>query len=208
MNTLLLVSYIGLWVLTIVLVAAVCVLARQVGLLHRRITPAGAMMDDTGPPIGAVMPAIAETDIFGREATVREGWPTLLVFMSPHCSVCGELMPAVRAVARGERGTMNVLLVSLYQDVDTNRKYLERYRSLDLQMISSPDFSLRYKVTSPPFALVLGPNREVRSKGLVNTLEHLESLLNALDVGLPTLEAYLNGQIPSSSEPSPAVPAT
>ncbi len=52
MTEALLVSNIVLWVLVIVLALIVLALARQVGILHERVAPAGALMPTSGPKVG------------------------------------------------------------------------------------------------------------------------------------------------------------
>ena len=47
----LLVSNIVLWVLVVVLALIVLALARQVGILHERVAPAGALMPTSGPKL-------------------------------------------------------------------------------------------------------------------------------------------------------------
>ncbi len=50
------ISQLVLWILVLVLSAAVVVLARQVGLLHERISPTGALALSKGPSVGAQAP--------------------------------------------------------------------------------------------------------------------------------------------------------
>ena len=52
MTDALLVSNVLLWCLVIVLALVVLALARQVGVLHERVAPAGALMPTTGPKVG------------------------------------------------------------------------------------------------------------------------------------------------------------
>jgi len=40
--------------------------------------------------------------------------------------------------------------------------------------------------------VVIGADGVLKSKGLVNSREHLESLILAAELGHPTLESYLN----------------
>ena len=47
-------SNIILWILVIVLALLVFALARQVGILHERVAPAGALQPTSGPKVGAV----------------------------------------------------------------------------------------------------------------------------------------------------------
>jgi hypothetical protein len=59
-------SYLLLWVLVLSVVFAIIVLARQIGVLHMRILPAGARAVNAGPSIGSVAPEISTFDIEGH----------------------------------------------------------------------------------------------------------------------------------------------
>jgi len=75
MNTALLISNITLWILLIGLALTVVALARQIGVLHERIAPAGALMVSGGPKVGEASPVLDVVDIAGQEysiGTVRE----------------------------------------------------------------------------------------------------------------------------------------
>ena len=52
MSALLTGSYIALWILVIFLTLALAALARQIGILYRRLAPAGARIMNAGPTIG------------------------------------------------------------------------------------------------------------------------------------------------------------
>ncbi len=52
MLTLLIASQIVSWVIVMGLTAAVVALARQVGVLHVRLAPAGALLTGKGPSVG------------------------------------------------------------------------------------------------------------------------------------------------------------
>ncbi|MCI0517740.1 MAG: methylamine dehydrogenase accessory protein MauD, partial [Woeseiaceae bacterium] len=58
MNETLLVSNIMLWFVVIALVVVVIALARQVGLLHERVSPAGALLPTNGPKVGDMTAAM------------------------------------------------------------------------------------------------------------------------------------------------------
>src|SRR3712207_8950825 len=66
-----LVSYVVLWALVVVLGVMVVALARQIGTLHLRLGPRGALeMDDEGPPLGEAPPVTEVTTIDGEAITV------------------------------------------------------------------------------------------------------------------------------------------
>src|SRR5918999_4053412 len=100
-------SYAVLWILVVVLCVVVVALARQIGTLHMRLGPRGALeMDDEGPPLGEAPEPIDTVAADG--ATVTIGGPgegQLVMFVSPSCNMCREVLPAlsVTAIAAGLR---------------------------------------------------------------------------------------------------------
>ena len=50
---------------------------------------------------------------------------------------------------------------------------------------------MSYEVSKLPFAILVGADGTLQSKGLVNTREHLESLIEAMDSGVATLQDYV-----------------
>src|SRR5918999_5672811 len=92
-------SYAVLWLLVGVLVVVVVALARQIGTLHLRLGPRGALeMDDEGPPLGEAPEPVDALDIDGRAVTVGgPGNAQVLMFVSPGCMLCEQVLPALPA---------------------------------------------------------------------------------------------------------------
>ena len=65
-----LVSQSVLWVVVILQGVAILALARQIGVLHERIAPAGALMSGTGPGVGEQSPRIEVHAMGGNAITV------------------------------------------------------------------------------------------------------------------------------------------
>lgn len=187
MDGLRIVAEAGQWLLILCLLLAVTALTRQIGLLHRRIAPAGARMDANGPAIGEFAPALDTADVFGRRTTLAadRGKQTLLIFVAPRCPVCSDLMPAILTVARAERARAEVILISMDGDEITNKNYASRQQLDELRYVLSPELAQRYIVTGAPYAVLIGVDRRVQTKGVINHLEHIESLFTsaALDAG-------------------------
>ena len=76
-----------LWVLVLVLTAVVLALVRQLGVLHERIAPAGALMLNRGPAVGEPAPLMEVADLEGQAHQLgsarADGRSTLLLFVSP-----------------------------------------------------------------------------------------------------------------------------
>lgn len=64
--TALLISNILLWCLLIALALVVFGLIRQIGVLHARIAPAGALMVDKGVAVNQPAPQVTAEDLLGR----------------------------------------------------------------------------------------------------------------------------------------------
>ncbi len=49
-----------------------------------------------------------------------------------------------------------------------------------------------------PSAVVIDPTGVVRSKGLVNTREQLDSLFNAVEMGVESIQTYIDRATPAA----------
>lgn len=169
-------SYVVLWVLVAVLSVVVVALARQVGTLHLRLGPRGALeIDDEGPPLGEAPEAASAVDLEGRDVVVGgPGEPQLLLFVSPGCPVCREVLPSVPAAARA--GRVTPFVISDADSQDTARSY--RHDAVGAPIVPAPELARRYGVPGTPYAVVLDVLGVVRAKGTVNSLEQLEGLVD------------------------------
>ncbi len=196
--TALAVSNAVLWVLVLVLAAVVLALVRQVGVLHERVAPAGALMLNRGLAVGEPAPALEVADLEGRPHRVgnprEDGRSTLLLFVSPSCPVCKSLLPAVKASRRDERAWMDVILAS-DGDPAAQREFV-RAQGLDgIPYVVSAALGLAYQVGRLPFAALLDEQGILRARGLVNSREHLESLFEAKRLGVASLQEYFSGAV-------------
>jgi methylamine dehydrogenase accessory protein MauD len=57
--------------------------------------------------------------------------------------------------------------------------------------VVSQALGMKFAVSKLPFAALIGPDGTLRSKGLVNTREHLESLAESMETGIDTLQDYM-----------------
>ncbi len=194
MTELLVASQILLWVVFLALSAVVFALARQIGVLHERIAPLGALMVDGGVEVGDAAPRFALTDVLGRPVTIggrREGGrSTLLLFISPDCPVCKKLLAVVRWFMRSEGRSLDLVLVG-DGDPEDHRKLLEAHGLGQVPLVIAPEVGMRFQVGKLPYAILIDDQGIVRSKGLVNSREHLESLLVAKETGYVSIQAYL-----------------
>ena len=189
------VSNVVLWALVLALAAVVLALTRQLGVLHQRIAPAGALMLNRGLTVGDPAPVLELAALDGRELKVGaardDGRSTLLLFVSPTCPVCKTLLPAVRSSRRDERSWMDVILAS---DGDTaeQREFVRTQGLEEIPYVVSAALGLAYQVSRLPFAALLDERGVLRARGLVNSREHLESLFEARRLGVGSLQEYFS----------------
>ncbi len=193
MNDPLLVSNAVLWVVVIALALVVLALARQVGVLHARLGPVGALALAGGPETGEPAPVVEATSLDGQAVRIGEadarGRRTLLVFLAPGCPVCRTLLPALRTLARREPG-LRVVLASDGPRAE-HEAFVREHGLGDLPYLLSEALGRAYRVPRLPWAALLDGAGILRSQGLVNSREHLESLLEAEALGVASLQEHL-----------------
>jgi methylamine dehydrogenase accessory protein MauD len=189
------VSNVVLWVLVLALSAVVLALTRQLGVLHQRIAPAGALMLNRGLTVGEPAPVLELAALDGRELRVGlardDGRSTLLLFVSPSCPVCKSLLPAVKSSRRDERSWMDVILAS-DGDSAAQREFVRAQGLEGIPYVVSAALGLAYQVSRLPFAALLDEQGVLRARGLVNSREHLESLFEARRLGVASLQEYFS----------------
>jgi methylamine dehydrogenase accessory protein MauD len=53
---------------------------------------------------------------------------------------------------------------------------------------------MTYRIGRLPYAVLLDDRGIVRAKGLVNTMEHLESLVVAYEMGVASIQEYMSSK--------------
>lgn len=180
-----------LWIVVVGLIFVVVALARQVGILHERIRPAGALHIAKGLRVGEAAPVIETPDITGRALQIGAAnaheRSTLVVFVSPTCPVCKSLLPALRSIRRRERPAVEVILAS--DGVREEHLQFVAAESLEeFPYVLSEQLGMSYGASRLPYAVLIDGSGIVRANGLVNTREHLESLFEAQARGVANIQ--------------------
>ncbi|MBF9149600.1 methylamine dehydrogenase accessory protein MauD [Novosphingobium jiangmenense] len=183
-------ALIALWVLVIGLCLIVFALLRQVGMLHERLGPVGALVMPGGPSVGDAAPTFELAAVDGRP--VRLGGPstqplTLLFFLSPTCPVCKAMLPLIRSIEREQRGALRVVLAS-DGDLPAQLAMIKRERLEAYPLVLSTPLGLAYQVSKLPHAVLIDNAGTIVAKGLINNREHLESLFEAHRMGVGSLQ--------------------
>ncbi len=201
MESALIVSNFILWVMVIGLSVLVFALTRQVGVLHERVAPAGALTPTSGPKIGESTNALTTNNLDGGKLTIggaAEG-ATLVFFVSPTCPVCRNLVPTAKSLANYE--SINLIFASDGDSIESHQNYANDL-SIDFKSyVLSQELGLGYGVSKLPFAVLIAKDGTLASKGLVNTREHLESLFESMRTGIATLQDYVHEIDNDANEP-------
>ncbi len=190
----LLVSHVILWLVVLALCAVVVALVRQIGVLHARIAPAGALMLGQGPKVGEEVP-LFELQALGGDK-IRLGGPhpasksTLVFFLSPTCPVCKTLLPVLKSSRKSERKWLDIVLAS-DGDLQEQYRFVQRHGLADFPYVLSTELGISFQVGKLPYAVIIDDNGILRASGLINSREHLESMFEAKERGVASLQEYL-----------------
>jgi methylamine dehydrogenase accessory protein MauD len=192
-----LIPYILVLHTALILVLAVMVfgLTRQIGILHERLAPMGAMTNDHGPEVGEMAPTLRVRSMADQAVQIgganAKGRSTLLMFVSPSCPVCKKLLPIAKSFS--SRENFDVVLVG-DGDLDEQRRMIQKEGLETLPYLSGPEVGMAFQVGKLPYAVLIDRDGVVRAKGLVNSREHLESLAVAEETGYGSIQAYLKAR--------------
>ena len=188
-------SQIALWIGLLVLGVVCMALARQIGVLHQRIAPAGALSLRQPLKIGDPTPEMTLTALDGSTVQIggRAGRAQLLLFLSPDCKICEALLPAVRSAQGAERQWLDIVLASDGESYAHAEFVREKHLS-KFPYVVSEHLGRSYGVAKLPYAVLIDEAGKLSSTGLVNTREHLESLFVAKETGVSSIQQFL-GQV-------------
>jgi methylamine dehydrogenase accessory protein MauD len=197
----LVVSQAILLVVVLALCAAVFALARQIGVLHERVAPLGALMTDRAVAVGQAAPPLEVLDLVGNKLVLGgardDRRSQLLLFVAPTCPMCKKLLGVAKSFMRRERRHLWLALIGDGERGEQER-FVREHKLEAFPYIVSPVVGMTYQVGKLPYAVLIDEAGIVRAKGLVNSREHLESLLVAKETGYASIQEYLDASAPES----------
>jgi methylamine dehydrogenase accessory protein MauD len=132
-------------------------------------------------------------DLAGREHVLggasADGRSTLVFFLSPSCPVCKGLLPALRSIVKREGEWLRVVLTS-DGPVAEHEAFVRQQQLEEFCYLLSPTLGLSYQVSKLPYAVLVDGGGVIRAKGLVNSREHLESLFEAKERGVASIQEF------------------
>jgi methylamine dehydrogenase accessory protein MauD len=196
-------SQILLWIGLIVLGFICIALARQIGVLHQRIAPAGALALRQPLKIGEPVPTLNLSTLDGAGVQIgglRGGRSQLLLFLSPDCAICESLLPSVRSAHGAERAWLDIVLASDGEGAQ-HVAFVRDKGLAKFPYVVSETLGRTYGVAKLPYAVLIDEAGKLAAAGLVNTREHLESLFVAKERGVSSIQQFLSqrGQKRASS---------
>lgn len=196
MITILIVSQIISWVLALATIVALLAVAKQVGVLHERVAPIGALAPAQGPAAGDYAPRLDVSTLEGAivsiGAPMKPGTKRLLFFVSAQCPICKKLIPFARSFAKAE----GIELVFVGDDSEEKQRALVARAGIqDYPFINDTQVGRAFAVDKLPHAVLLGDDGRIVARGLVNSREHLESLVVAQETGLSSVQDYLRSRL-------------
>jgi methylamine dehydrogenase accessory protein MauD len=185
-------SQVLLWLVIAIMAVVIFAMVRQIGILHERIAPMGALVTDRGPEVGEMAPTMSVNGLQGEAVQIggerRSGRAQLMLFVSPNCPICKKLLPIAKSFARGER--LEIALVG-DGDMDEQRAMIREHGLERETYVNSPQVGMAFHVGKLPYAILIDADGVIRAKGLVNSREHLESLAIAQETGYGSIQDYL-----------------
>ena len=190
----LIVSNLLLWVVVVTLGVMVFALVRQIGVLYERVAPAGALMVNQTLRPGADAPELELLTIDNKKIRiggVREPARSLLLFfLAPDCPVCKTLLPVLFSAQREENEWLDIVLASDGQ-ADQHRKFIEQQRLSGFDYVLSEILGRSYGAGKLPYSVLIDEQGKVVTMGIVNSREHLESLFEAKERGVASIQEYV-----------------
>lgn len=191
--TSLLIAHVALWLLMIGLVVLLIMLSRQVGALHQRVAPAGALAVNAVLEVGQPAPKLEASNLNGRRVSVgegRDGKSQLLLFVAPDCPISRSLVPVLGSLPASEPW-LDVLLISDGDDPGRHVAFAAGKALAGFDYVLSEALGRAYGVSKLPYAVLIDESGRIAGMGIINSREHLESLFEAKESGVASIQAFM-----------------
>jgi len=192
-NNTLLVSVVLLWIIVLVMAVVIFALVRQIGVLYERVAPAGALMVNRKLGVGQEAPRVTAPRLEGGRLEAGQPAPgrsQLLFFLAPDCPLCKSLLPAVISAARAERDWLDLVFAS---DGDTtlHAELVRRHGLEGFPYLLSEVLGRSYGVSKLPYGVLIDEQGRIASLGIVNSREHLDSLFEAKERKVASIQEFV-----------------
>lgn len=165
-------------------------LARLVGKMMVRMGPSGvgALATPEGLELGESVIPFQTTTVSGDWIEVPlAGTATLAVFLRlTSCDTCQAVVEHVIRISKSYRDIVKPLVITNSDHLGGEEAisgYAEKLAAASIPLCVDNDIFERFEVKTVPYGFLVGLDGEVKAKGIINSLEHVESLLEAAELG-------------------------
>ncbi len=191
----LLIAHGALWLLMFGMAFLLLLLSRQVGALHQRVAPAGALAVNAVLDVGQAAPELEVTTLAERTLSVGgqgRAKSQLLLFIAPDCPISRSLLPVLGSLP-GTEPWLDVLLVSDGDDREAHLAFSAEKELAGFDYALSEALGRAYGVSKLPYAVLVDEAGQVAAMGIINSREHLESLFEAKERGIASIQDFMAG---------------
>ncbi|MDP1847020.1 MAG: hypothetical protein Q8K79_04430 [Solirubrobacteraceae bacterium] len=171
------VSYVALWIVIGLSMILWLSVIRQIGILHARLGPRGAVSSEEGLPLGAELATVSVATVAGTQSTLPPEGRVLLMVNDPGCGLCEDLAPSVATLMQDPPDGIEVYVVMTTDDHGYGERFATRHRLAPERVLLAPDAAAQLQLTAAPMAMVVDPGGRLTAAGVVNSLEQLEGLV-------------------------------
>ena len=195
LESLLIASLVILWIAVTFLAVTVYALSRQLARLFERVPPAGALSVNALLQPGDNAPIMEINDLNGDTLQIggARAEHCLLFFLSLNCPICKSLLPVVQSVAAAEQ--VELIFISDGARLEDHRRFAHSHGLESYRYVLSEAVGMAYAVGKLPYAVLVAPGGTITTLGIVNNREHLESLFTAKDIGVGTVQQYVEEHV-------------
>ncbi len=192
MDNLLVIANIALWFVILALGLLVYVLTRQLGVLYDRVAPAGALTVNQQLAVGDAAPNIEVQSLAGDLVQIggERARSLLLFFLTPDCPICKSLLPVVRSLGKAEPW-LDITLASDGGEIEEHEVFVHENALADFKYLLSEELGRSYGIAKLPYAVLIDETGLIAAMGIVNSREHLESLFEAKERNVGSIQEYL-----------------
>ncbi|MDI9347484.1 MAG: redoxin domain-containing protein [Methylacidiphilales bacterium] len=170
---------------------------RQVGILFERVAPAGALAINKQLVVGQPAPNLQLQTISNELITIGGTHPNLkaqlIFFLSPDCPICKTLLPVLRSTAKAELDWLQIIIASDGKEQD-HKSFVSTYGLETFPYVISELLGKTYGVAKLPYGVLIDKSGIIKSLGIVNSREHLESLFEANELGFSSIQEFLKSK--------------
>lgn len=148
-------------------------LIRQVGLLHLRVRPVPPLATSEAPERGGYLGFAQDPwDLVAGDGAER----LLLAFVAPSCSLCDSLIRGIDSLAAEISPRIRTIFAS-EAALERAREYIGS-RGSSLPILAEDGAMSKNSVPGTPYGVVIDRSHRVLAAGGLNTLEHVELLID------------------------------